>query len=257
VLGSIKSKSPWEWSASGKHPVAMDYFQLGDIAPLTQAFAAWIEKGYQKLLAQNHAGRKFHSWRFWARGIRKGHIACGVGRDSTDSAGRPYPLLIMGTGTLPGWEENWDLLTFLFEGIWSQIEYLASRPLADLKQLESEISRINMPNEDWSALAAQGLSTAGPGHGNDQNGHTSTFGTIEGAAEALLMSNEFLVSIDPHHNGDASSLVGFWNRALKSRTNIVPNAVFMGGIPEQTYLALFTRSLNSSDFERLWSVSSA
>ena len=234
----------------------MDYFQLGVVAPLEQAFAAWIESGYQKLLAKKHAGRKFHSWRFWARGIRKRHIACGVGRDSSDSAGRPYPLLIMGTGTLPGWEENWDLLTFLFEGIWSRIEYLASRPLTDLRQLESEISRINMPIEDWSALATRGLHTDGPGHGQDQNGHTSTFGAIGGAAEALLMRNEFLVSIDSYHDGDASSLVGFWNRAIKFRTNIVPNAVFLGGIPEQSYLALFTRSLNSSDFERLWSVSS-
>jgi len=234
----------------------MDYFQLGHVEPLAQAFAAWIESGYQKLLAKNNAGRKFHSWRFWARGIRKGHIACGVGRDSSDSAGRPYPLLIMGTGTLPGWEENWGLLTFLFEGIWSQIEYLASRPLADLKQLESEISRINLPIEDWSALATRGLHTDRPGHDHDQNGHTSTFGAIGGAAEALLICNEFLVSIDSHHDGDASSLVGFWNRALKSRMDIVPNAVFMGGIPEQTYLALFTRSLNSSDFKRLWSLSS-
>jgi hypothetical protein len=234
----------------------MDYFQFGHVEPLAQAFAAWIESGYQKLLAKNNAGRKFHSWRFWARGIRKGHIACGVGRDSSDSAGRPYPLLIMGTGTLPGWEENWGLLTFLFEGIWSQIEYLASRPLADLKQLESEINRINMPIEDWPALATQGLRADGLGHGHDQNDHTSTFGSIGRAAEALLMRNEFLVSIDSYHDGDASSLMGYWNRALKSRTDIVPNAVFMGGIPEQTYLALFTRSLNSSDFERLWSVSS-
>jgi len=234
----------------------MDYFQLGDVAPLAQAFAAWIESGYQKLLAKNHAGRKFHSWRFWARGIRKGHIACGVGRDSSDSAGRPYPLLIMGTGTLPSWEENWDLLTFLFEGIWSQIEYLASRPLADLKQLESEISRINMPTEDWSALATQGLHAAGPGHGHDQNGRTSTFGAIGGAAEALLTRSEFLVPIDPYQGSNPSSLMGHWNRVLKSRTDIVPNAVFMGGIPEQSYLALFTRSLNSSDFERLWSLSS-
>ena len=164
--------------------------------------------------------------------------------------------MIMGTGTLPGWEENWDLLTFLFEEIWIQIEYLASRPLADLKQLESEISRINLPIEDWSALATRGLHTDRPGHDHDQNGHTSTFGSIGKAAEALVMRNEFLVSIDSYHDGDASSLVGFWNRALMSRTDIVPNAVFMGGIPEQTYLALFTRSLNSSDFERLWSVSS-
>jgi hypothetical protein len=234
----------------------MDYFQLGHVAPLSQAFSAWVESGYQRLVAKNLVGRKFHSWRFWARGIRKGHIACGIGRDSSDSAGRPYPLLIMGTGTLPGWEENWDLLTLLFEGIWIQIEYLASRPLANLNELESQISRFARPIEDWSALATRGLRAHGPGHGHDQNGHTSTCGGIQKAAEALLTSSEFLVSIDSFCDGDASSLVGFLNRALKSRMDVVPNALFVGGIPEQSYLAIFTRSLNSNDFERLWSVSS-
>ena len=235
--------------------MAMDYFQIGDLAPLSKAFSAWIESGYQRLLAKKLVGRKFHSWRFWARGIRKGHIACGVGRDSSDSAGRPYPLLIMGTGTLPGWEENWDLLTLLFEGIWIQIEYLASRPLANLNELESQISRFDRPIEDWSALAARGLRAQGPGHGHDQNSHTSTWESIQKAAQALLTRSEFLVPIDSHCDGDASSLVGFLNRALKSRTDIVPNAFFVGGIPEQTYLAIFTRSLNSTDFERLWSLS--
>jgi hypothetical protein len=71
-----------------------------------------------------------------------------------------------------------------------------------------------------------------------------------------LTSSEFLVSIDSFCDGDASSLVGFLNRALKSRMDVVPNALFVGGIPEQSYLAIFTRSLNSNDFERLWSVSS-
>ncbi len=71
-----------------------------------------------------------------------------------------------------------------------------------------------------------------------------------------MTRSEFLVPIDPYQDSNPSSLMGYWNRALKSRTDIVPNAVFMGGIPEQSYLALFTRSLNSSDFERLWSLSS-
>ncbi|UCE35079.1 MAG: DUF2094 domain-containing protein, partial [Deltaproteobacteria bacterium] len=212
----------------------MDYFQLGGVAPLSRAFSAWIESGYQRLLTKNLVDRKFHSWRFWARGIRKGHIACGVGRDSSDSAGRPYPLLIMGTGTLPGWEENWDLLTSLFEGIWIQIEYLASRPLANLNELESKISQFDRPIEDWSAVAARGLRAQGLGHGHDQNGHTSPWGGIGRGVEALLTRSEFLAPIDSHHDGDASALVGFWNRALKSRTDIVPNAFFVGGIPEQT-----------------------
>jgi len=89
----------------GKHPVAMDYFHLGTSAPLVNAFGAWIENGYQKVVSPARNGLALHSWRFWARGIQKGHIACGVVRDSSDSTGRPYPLLVMGIGKLPGWEK--------------------------------------------------------------------------------------------------------------------------------------------------------
>lgn len=255
MLGSIRPKSSWEWSAAGKHPVAMDYFQLGDSTPLAQAFAGWIEKGYQKVVATKRDRSVFHSWRFWAKGVRKGHIACGVGRDSTDSAGRPYPLLIVGIGNLPGWEENWDLLTFLFEGMWSQIEYLTSRSFTDLKQLEAEISRIKPPAEDWSAFADKRLNAGRIDYVPEQRNYSHTSRDFERAAEALLTRSEFYVSINADHGGDALLLPGYWNCTLKSRMDIVPNAVFLGGIPERSYLALFTRSLNSSDFARLWSVS--
>ena len=255
MLGSLKPKPHWEWSAMGKHPVAMDYFQLGNSTPLVQAFAVWIENGYQKVVSNNRNRSTFYSWRFWARGIQKGYIACGLGRDSRDSVGRPYPLVIMGVGKLQDWEGHWDLLTFLFEGIWSQIEHLAVGHFTDLRHLEGEINRIRPPAEEWSAFADQGLNGGTPDQGHGKNADSHIFADIGRAAEALLTGSEVLVSIDPLPDGNASSLIAYWNRVLKSRTRIVPNAVFMGGIPEQSYLALFTRSLNSSDFERLWSVS--
>jgi type VI secretion system ImpM family protein len=256
VLESIKQKFPWEWSAMGKHPVALDYFRLGVSAPLVNAFAGWIENGYQKVVGRNRDTSAFHSWRFWARGIRKGHIACGVARDSFDSAGRPYPLLIMGIGRLSNWEANWDLLNFLFEGIWNQIEYVASRRFADIKELESEISRIKLPVEDWPTLADQRLRAGGPDHVSQEPRYSHVLRDVQKAAETLLKGNEFHVSINNDHGGDALLLSGYWNCALKSRMDIIPNAAFMGGVPERSYLAIFTRSLNSSDFARLWSVSS-
>ena len=256
MLGLIKAKSLWEWSAMGKHPVAMDYFQLGVSAPLVNAFGAWIENGYQKAVIPTRNRLAFHSWRFWARGIQKGHIACGVVRDSSDSTGRPYPLLIMGIGKLPGWEENWDLLSFLFEEIWNQIEYLASRRFAGLKQLESEISRIQVTAEDWPAFSDQDLQAGCPDHVPEEKGYPHRSSDVQKAAEALLTRNECYVSINPEQGSDTALVARYWNCAVKSRTDIVPNAVFMGGIPEKSYLAIFTRSLTSSDFAQLWSVSS-
>jgi len=230
----------------GKHPVAMDYFQIGARSPLINAFGAWIENGYQKVVSPARNRLAFYSWRFWASGIQKGHIACGVARDSGDTTGRPYPLLIMGTGKLPGWEKNWDLLSFLFEEIWTQIEYLASRRFDDLKQLESEISRIQVTAEDWPGC---------PDHvPEEKKGYPHRSNDVQKAAEALLTRNECYVSINSDRGSDTALVARYWNCAVKSRTDIVPNAVFMGGIPEKSYLAIFTRSLTSSDFAQLWSV---
>lgn len=238
----------------GKHPVAPDYFQLGPRAPLVKAFSGWIENGYRKLISVNQVGAEFHSWRFWAKGDRKGYIACGIGRDSVDSLGRPYPLLVMGIGKLPGWEDHWDLLPFVLENMWTQTEYLSSRPFRDLKQLEDEIRCIKLPFADWSALIERGLIDKVLDETAETNRSPRLTDDIEKAAQALLLQDEFYVSIKSNDSGGAFSLAKRWNCVLKPRIKIVPNAVFMGGIPEKSYLAIFNRALNSSDFVRLWSV---
>jgi hypothetical protein len=151
----------------------------------------------------------------------------------------------MGIGKLPGWENNWDLLSFLFEEIWSQIEYLASRRFNDLKQLESEISRIQVTAEDWAGCLD---------HVPEEKGYPHRSSDVQKAAEALLTRNECYVSINSEQGSDTALVARYWNCAVKSRTDIVPNAVFMGGLPEKSYLAIFTRSLTPSDFAQLWSV---
>ncbi|MCJ7581703.1 MAG: type VI secretion system-associated protein TagF, partial [Candidatus Aminicenantes bacterium] len=107
MLGIGKSKNIWNWAVCGKHPVARDYFRISLSTSLLGAFESWFEKGYQVLSKQRKAARTVYSWRFWARGIKKGNLICGVGKDSGDSIDRRYPLLIMGDGFLDGWEEDW------------------------------------------------------------------------------------------------------------------------------------------------------
>jgi type VI secretion system protein VasJ len=257
VLGSIKLKHSWKWSAMGKHPAVMDYFQLGCGAPLVSAFAAWIENGYRKLASGNRAGPAFSSWRFWAKGMRKGYIACGVVRDSSDSAGRPYPLMVMGTGTLAGCEENWDLLPFVLAESWMQIEYITSGYFADLTQLEADIGRVKIPSREWSAFAERRLKDGNPDNSAQVDMMSQRRSEIERGAKALLATNELFVSIDDDQGRDSLTMAWFWLFLLKSRIAIVPNAVFLGGIPEKSNLAIFNRSLKSGDFVRLWSVSAA
>ena len=241
----------------GKHPAVMDYFQLGSSAPLVSAFAAWIENGYQKLVSKNRPRPAFCSWRFWAKGMRKGYIACGLGRDSSDSVGRPYPLMIMGIGTLAEWEENWDLLPLVFAETWRQIEYITSGHFADLKQLESDIGRVKLPSRDWSAFAERRLKDDKSDNSAKVNMMSQRRREIEKSAGALLATNELFVPIDADQSCDSLTMAWLWLGLLKSRIDIVPNVVFLGGIPEKSCLAIFNRSLNPSDFVRLWSVSAA
>jgi type VI secretion system protein VasJ len=231
----------------GKHPAVMDYFQLGCGAPLVSAFAGWIESGYQKLVSKNRTRPAFCSWRFWAKGMRKGYIACGVGRDSSDSAGRPYPLMIMGIGTLAGWEENWDLLPLVFAETWRQIEYITCGHFADLTQLETDIERVKLPSREWSAFADSRLKDDKQDNSAEENIMSQRRREIEKCAGALLATNELFVSIDADQGCDSLTMAWFWLCLLKSRIDIVPNAVFLGGIPEKSYLAIFNRSLNSGD----------
>ncbi len=257
MLGLIKQKRSWEWSAMGKHPAAMDYFQLGINAPLVSAFTGWIENGYRRLISKNRTRPTFCSWRFWAKGLQKGYIACGVGRESSDSSGRPYPLMIVGIGTLAGWEENWDLLPLVFAETWRQIEYITSGHFADLRQLETDIGRIKLPSQEWSAFADGRLKGKNQDNRAEENIMSQRRREIEKGAGALLATNELFIPIDADQGCDSLTMAWYWLCFLKSHVDIVPNAVFLGGVPEKSYLAIFNRSLNSGDFVRLWSVSAA
>lgn len=241
----------------GKHPAATDYFQLGINAPLVAAFRGWIENGYRMLLSKKRTRPTFCSWRFWAKGLQKGYIACGVGRDSSDSSGRPYPLMIVGIGTLSGWEENWDLLPLVFAETWRQIEYITSGHFADLRQLETDIGRIKLPPREWTAVADGRLKGNDQDNAAEENMMSQQRREIERNVGALLATKELFVPIDADQGYDSLTMACDWLCFLKSHVDIVPNAVFLGGVPERSYLAMFNRSLNSGDFVRLWSVSAA
>ena len=244
MLGQLISKASWRWNATGKHPVAMDYFQFGRNETLTESFKNWIENGYQKLLSDNKKPTSFHSWRFWAPGKQKGTIVCGISRDSSDRMGRPYPFLIIGTGTLPGWENHWEILPVIFEEIWSGMEYLASSRLNNLKELENKINEIKRPSMNEASLSNTGSASD----------ISDMADVVKKGAGALLRDYEFYISINDNYNHDAFSLVTKWHYGLKLHLKTYPVIVLMGGSPEKSYLAAFNRSLNTDDFVKLWTI---
>ena len=248
---SMRNKNAWDWYASGKHPIFRDFFKMGSNDLMLKVFAEWADGGFQQLVSGRGqaAIRGDYSWRFWSRGPKKGIVIGGVGRDSCDTLGRPHPLMIIGSGSLNGWESNWDLLPFALNDIWSQFEYLGSGRVKGIRQLEDGFRRIRQPSSDWLALAHQ-RTLAGTLNASVYIAKDPHFMVKQ--VQALLDTGKCVIPLYTDAGADSFLLAGYWNFALKAHMKIVPNAVFMGGIPEKSYLVLFNRSLTTDDFILLW-----
>lgn len=238
MLDTGKSIKRWHWAGAGKHPVATDFIQVGEAFPLFTALSQWMERGYQGLPGDEKA-LSMHTWRFWARGIKKGHVACGLLRDSCDRLGRPYPLLITGTGELEKWENHWEMLPLACEAAWTQMESFATTRFRDVDEMRNDLTSLRPPSNQWSHFG-----------GNDFATHSSSppRKLIEdlGADETILLPLELLAS----HEQKMQILA--WHRLLKNHLREMPNVVFMGAIADNPYLFIGKRALVSGDFQRLW-----
>jgi len=194
------------------------------------------------------------SFRFWTRGAGKDALVCGLVRDSSDRIGRPYPFLIMGAGTLPGWEENWDLISLACERTWRQMEHhtasVSRQPgqVADARRLEDDIMAIKPPISQWSELSQERDSCQGV-----------SWKPTEMAGKNLdLSKEEVFIDLGQGHDHDYLILVSLWHRFLKDHyadmlKGSMPKAVFMGGTVDKISLAVFQRPLRPADFVLLWS----
>ncbi|RNC71726.1 MAG: type VI secretion system protein TssA [Desulfuromonadales bacterium] len=253
----LGTDSSWRWAAFGKHPAAADYFRLGAGSPFVEGLTKWVESGYRLLAERIDAPSPFCSWRFWGRGYGKNGLIAGLVRVSSDSLGRPYPLLIMGSGPLEGWEERWDLLPFACEKSWCQIEYLATHTFDDLKKLERELQTIRPPDTDWDELATRRQGINRLGSPLDPFASFLDLPELERMAEAHGGKGELHVSLDRGPVNDKISLVSLWHLLVKEGAKGVPNALFMGGTLERSFLAFYRRALAPGDFLHLWSASEA
>lgn len=246
----VNSRQPWLWFATGKHPAAADYFRIGAELPLMRALAQWISGGYRLIDPRAGATGGHCSWRFWLGVPRTHWVVGGLIRDSSDRIGRMFPLAIMATGELRDWQDHWEQLPEVFDLTWSRIEYLAARSLSGVRQLEEEIGSLPSPGADWTAgpdVGLDGDSPAAP-EGSGDWGQAAA-----GAIARLAEEGRFITELHSVKGCDPLRTAALWNLALKAQWRETPQAVFMGGAPQQSYLAVFNRSLNSGDFIELWS----
>ena len=236
------SDRQWRWFAGGKHPSARDYIKIGRESAMARAFSEWIESGFIRHNAKTGITPLPSSWRFWMRGSKTDHIVCGVLKDSIDGAGRPHPFFIMGSGHLADWENNWDLLPFACENVWSQMECIATRNHEDAKPLMDEIIQIKAPLADWETFIQR----------RKEGAATSGQWTILCNRLSNLPKDDPLFHLD-ERLGETFEILLLCHQFIKSKAPEPPNSVFIGGTIERTFIAPFRRALEPSDFYRLWS----
>jgi type VI secretion system protein VasJ len=253
VLGALDPPEGWRFAAFGKHPWAKDYIRLGSATPLLEGIADWVDKGYAGVEGKKKGMTDAASWRFWLKGFGPGALVCGIVRDSADRLGRPYPLLVLGTGSLPEWEGHWDLLPYACLPVWERIEYLGAQRYEEIGRLESAIRGLHPPVPKWmdfsgrrdreAAVPGTGSGTAGPDPASDPKG--------DGAASG---EGSRFFRLDGGFGKDPFPEAVGWQTRLRRDDAEAPNAVFFGGTLSRAYLGVFRKRLAAPDFVRIWNV---
>lgn len=250
MLGGIIRKNRWSFCAFGKHPCSGDFFSLSIKSVLANAFVRWAETGYETVLERGKKPITHHIYRFWAGGIEKGSVLCGLMRDSGDALGRKYPLVMMGEGELKNWETRWELLPFCFETLWGRMESLSVRRTETIQQFETGIKSLKAPVEIWKSIQSKSKKT---GHATDhhlRNGISAS--RVNGIVGGYIEDKTAHIHIDHSDESHAFSTINFWHRMMKNNTNGLPSVVFMGGTPERSSITFFSRPLKTKDFAILW-----
>lgn len=216
------------------------------------ALSNWMAKGYQGLPSRSRSHTDFMSWRFWSGVAGKDTFHCGIMRDSSDSIGRPYPMLMLGAGPLDNWETQWQLSPYACERTWNQMEAISTRTFHDLRHLEEEIRRIKPPEPNWSDLLRLENEMVKLGG----SCIPSEIKVLQEQAKTVAKKSEIFIPIDESLIHDHLRLILLWLFNLKSLMADIPKAVFMGGNQLRTFLVIFRRPLSTQDFLRIWYVCS-
>jgi type VI secretion system protein VasJ len=247
----------WRYAVIGKHPVARDYLELGEKIPLLEELSGLLDAAYARVSSGPDAKAEFTSWRFWSGGSAKDVLVCGVIRESSDAMGRPYPLVIAGSGPLQDWELHWDLLPMTCDSIWRRFEYLATHKYDNIRKMEADLAGFRSPVPDWDTHRASRHNLNPIGSPLDPYASFLDFQQLKKQAQGLSDRRECFVSLDRGPCQDKILQVSLWHHLFKTSFKAQPRTLFLGGNLEKAFLAAFHRDLKTEDIVQLWSVSSA
>jgi hypothetical protein len=200
--------------------------------------ADWVDKGYAGIEGKKKGIADAAAWRFWSKGFGPEALVCGVVRDSVDRLGRPYPLLVLGTGALREWEGHWDLLPYACLPVWQRIEYLGAQRYEEIGRFESAIRGLHPPVPDWADYSGR-------------RDHEVVASDHEGK-NVFTGKASLFIRLDGGGGRDPFPAAVGWQSRLRVDDDEAPNAVFFGGTISRAYVGVFRKPLAMTDFARIW-----
>ncbi len=235
----------WRWGAVGKVPAAGDFIKKDQGVALLEAFGRWMAAGFEQVVAsrpkQSCGLNQLRSWRFWAAADGRHDLVCGLGRDSSDSLGRPYPLLLLGQGPLEGWKQKWDQVPLLLEDTWRQMEYVVAAGHRNLTAFWEAVAGMTPPAAGRSCLREK-PDFMGPDFEIRLQKHL----------QALKSRQRTTIALQGAEADDPVAAAWLWHRLLATRIKAVPRAAFMGGTLDKTFMVISLGPLMVEDFVDLW-----
>lgn len=224
----------WRFFAAGKHPCARDFIHVGVQTPLSGSLADWMVRGFRAEKAERGVSAASIVWRFWLRG-GPGEIVCGLLKESSDSIGRPFPLLLVGGGRLPEREGPWQELPLILSGLWQQMEELSAPETSDLGCLE------------------RGLETLLPPQGGEPSGMETGAPSVF-SPPRLHDGGFILLKLHQQMSGAAcEEELRVAGKFLTEHVSRPPIGAFIGGESGAPRYGVLTRPLRTADFATLWS----
>lgn len=237
MLGFKLKPTDWQWAAHGKIPAARDFFTVGTESPVFKAFFGWLDTGCQQFNDRDPL-EKNRSWRFWVKGPKKHQLLCGIIKNSSDKIGRPYPLMLIGSGSLKNWEKQWDTIPAACEGLWSELEYLTTKRYDGLEQLNADL-RLLKPRDQAAGQQVPEMEC------RELSGNPAWIKRLKNEHQLAIPLTAELT--------DLETAIRCFHVYLKNNWQEIPGSVFLGGQPENPLFVVFNKGLTTDDFLKLWS----
>ncbi len=236
MLGIDRRRLKLDIAACGKHPAFSDYIRVNTDLPLVNALASWVDAGMRSGGVDSKKNRGIHSFRFWTMGAHKQSLIVGIIKDSSDSLGRTYPLLIMGQAHMKDKNRFWHTVFDRFGQVFRAFEEMTAARYDRFNEFEKALSDVRFPELDIDSFFEPPI-----------------FSNCLANWSVSSRLDENLILPMPVFLENYQSLTNNSSEHKMGSTGIEPpKAVFIGGLPEKPIIAIYQRPLRTGDFCRLF-----